>query len=320
MPPSFNELKRPDATGLPLAWGVWGAADQIGTLNNITPEATAQAARLVRRGVRFNLNLPLHEPLGLIGPGAHRIRRAPEQTLFKATLAGLLIRDDKLDELFLQASTQWDGLSHVGDPQHGFYNGVQPDGITQREGTRLGVEHYVAFGIATRGVLVDLPRFYAARGRAWSAMGSQVASAADISDALAACGVRLQRGDVLLVRTGWISAFRAASDAEARDRLFRGRDYSGLSGGPDMWELLWDSGVAAVASDSVTVETWPLRDNAPSLHLAIARLGLVLGEMFDLDALAEDCVATGVHECFFVSAPLNLRGGVGSPANALAIK
>jgi len=317
--PVFANLPRPDDSGLPLAWGVWGAADQVGSLNNITPATTVAAATLIRRGLRFNLNLPLHLPLGEVGPGAHRVRTAPTQTLLQATHAGLVIRDDRVDSLYPQASTQWDGLSHVGDPRHGFYNGVRAEEITQQEGTRLGVEHYVAFGIATRGVLVDLPRHFARHGRDWSPMGSAVASADDLRAALSESGTALRGGDVLLVRTGWIAAFRAAADAPTRDALFRDRSYSGLSGGPAMWEFLWDSGVAAVAADSVTVEAWPIHEGKPSLHLAIARLGLVLGEMFDLDALAEECARTGGSECCFVASPLNLRGGVGSPANAMAI-
>jgi hypothetical protein len=47
---------------------------------------------------------------------------------------------------------------------------------------------------------------------------------------------------------------------------------------------------------------------------------LVLGELFDFETLADDCANDGVYECLFVAKPLNLRGGVGSPANALAIK
>lgn len=320
MPPRYAELARPDASGLPLAWGVWGEAPEVGTLNNITPEATVEAARLVRRGIRFNLNLPLHVPLGEVGPGAHRLRAAPVQTLIKTEVAGLAIRDDRVDGLYPQASTQWDGLAHVGDPRWGFYNGVKDEEITQRAGTRLGVEQYLEFGIATRGVLVDLPRFFAAAERPWSAMGGLKASAGDLARALAERDIVLRRGDVLLVRTGWIAAFRAAADEAARDALFRARDYSGLAGDGEMWEFLWDNGIAAVASDAVTVEAWPIREGVPSLHLAIARLGLVLGELFDLEALAEDCAGSGNYECCFVSAPLNLRGGIGSPANALAIK
>src|SRR5690348_12646502 len=144
----FDQLRRPDPSGLPVSWGTWGPVDQIGTLNNITPTVTSQAARLVRRGVRFNLNLPLEVPLGVIAPGAHRWRRGPRKSLFKGEHEGLVVRDDKLDEFFLQASTQWDGLTHIGDPILGFYNGVQDAQITQDEGTLNGIEHYVEFGIA----------------------------------------------------------------------------------------------------------------------------------------------------------------------------
>lgn len=126
------------------------------------------------------------------------------------------------------------------------------------------------------------------------------------------------RGDVLLVRTGWLRAFLDAPPAE-RLSLFRDRTYSGLSDGEDMWELLWDRRVAAVAADNVTVETFPITGKPMSLHLAIARLGMNLGEMFDLEALAADCAASGSYECFFTSMPLNMRGGVGSPPNAMAI-
>jgi len=57
------------------------------------------------------------------------------------------------------------------------------------------------------------------------------------------------------------------------------------------------------------------------LHFRIIPLlGMAVGEMFVLDALAEDCAADGVYEGLFTSAPLNKVGGSGSPANALAIK
>ena len=57
--PRYQDLKRPDETGLPLAWGLWAPGDQLGTLNNITPEGVTWAAAEIQRGVRFNLDLPL---------------------------------------------------------------------------------------------------------------------------------------------------------------------------------------------------------------------------------------------------------------------
>jgi len=47
---------------------------------------------------------------------------------------------------------------------------------------------------------------------------------------------------------------------------------------------------------------------------------MALGELWSLDALSEDCAADGVYERMVASVPLNLPGGIGSPANAIAIE
>jgi kynurenine formamidase len=49
-------------------------------------------------------------------------------------------------------------------------------------------------------------------------------------------------------------------------------------------------------------------------------MGMTLGEIFDLDALAADCEADGVWEFFFTAPPLKVQHGVGSPITPLAIK
>ena len=74
--PRYRDLKRPDDTGLPLAWGLWGPGDQLGTINNITPEVVKAAALEVKRGARFNLDLPLHVPYGLCKPEAQPVAGA----------------------------------------------------------------------------------------------------------------------------------------------------------------------------------------------------------------------------------------------------
>ena len=318
--PAFAALPRPDDSGLPLAWGVWGPEDPLGTLNHITPATVQAAARLIERGERFNLDLPLHVPYGLLSGGGHRRRKAPEQTILEISPpGGLAGRDDKLDAFWLQCSSQWDGLTHIGDPRHGFYNGVTPAQITGAEGTRNGIEHMAAFGIAGRAVLADFPRYCARVGRDWQPNAQQVISAAELDACLADAGVSVQPGDVVLLRTGWLAEFLGAAQAR-RDEIMSAWTFSGLSGGADMWEWIWERRVAALAADSPTAEVWPLFEGRPSLHLAIARLGLTLGEMFDLEALAADCARDGRYAGFFTSSPLHLRGGVGSPPNAMLIK
>lgn len=318
--PLYDQLERPDANGLPLAWGLWGPDDEIGTLNHLNDQVVRDSARLVVRGKRFNLNLPLHVPFGVMTCGVHRTRAPFLPTMFQYNDGERIARDDKIDGFFLQGSTQWDGLTHIGDPKHGFYNGVQAEQVTHGEGSRNGIDKVAARGIVGRGVLVDLVRHFARTGRQWHPTGQDVASADDLAACLADQKVTLRPGDILLVRTGWVREFLSAADQAARDAMFRPLNYSGLSGEEDMWRFIWDHRLAAVAGDNVALELFPLRKGRPSLHLAIARLGITIGELFDLEELAADSAETGNYECLFTSSPLNMRGGVGSPANALAIR
>jgi kynurenine formamidase len=58
----------------------------------------------------------------------------------------------------------------------------------------------------------------------------------------------------------------------------------------------------------------------PLHQVFIANMGLLIGEIFSLDELADDCAQDGVYEFLFVAPPLPITGAVGSPINPLAIK
>jgi kynurenine formamidase len=161
----------------------------------------------------------------------------------------------------------------------------------------------------------------------------------EIAECLAAQGTDLREGDILLVRTGWIGWYSGLT-AEARESLadVSGLRAPGFRSGELLAETLWDLHIAAIGCDNPAVEVWPpgalldadteaaVRADRSRLHeifthtVLLPMLGLPLGEMFDLEALATDCAADGRYECFFVSAPLNLPHGVASPPNALALK
>ena len=51
----------------------------------------------------------------------------------------------------------------------------------------------------------------------------------------------------------------------------------------------------------------------------IPLLGLAVGELWALDDLAAACARDGRYECLG-SKPINLVGGVGTPANATAVR
>ncbi|GIX46764.1 MAG: cyclase [Candidatus Tectimicrobiota bacterium] len=312
--PTFAQLPVREGAPAGSSWGVFGDDDQVGTLNFITAEHVLAAARLVRKGRVFSLNLPLDLP----NPPLYG-RQPYRHTLL--VLGGGRARDDYLDNFYLQASSQWDALSHICHLRYGFYNGVRPEAVTGRPGSKLGIEHWAARGIAGRGVLVDVARYLEAQGQPLDARQRVAIEPALLDAVLRAQGVELRGGDLLLVRTGWLAQYLSWSAAE-RAAYDPEKGCPGLSATEAMAAYLWNHRVAAVVADNPGVEAMPAtRETGGFLHTRlIALLGMALGELWDLEALAADCAADGVYECLVTAAPLHLRGGVGSPANALALK
>ena len=293
------------------SWGLWGDDDELGCLNLLTPERTAAAAKLVRKGTVFPLNLRIDRPdPPLYGRGAVR---------HTITGEGGNGRDDYLDNFWPQASSQWDSLRHIRHPESGWYNGVRDEQIIAGSEGKLGIDVQARRGIAGRGVLLDI-----ARVRAVDYTAPEPVTVADLEAAQAAQGVSIDTGDILLICTGWLNWYARESTREQRiDMADRNNLRApGLAATEDMAEWLWDHHVSAVAADNPALEAWPPRNETGGfLHQRlIPLLGLMIGELWWLDDLARDCAADGVHEFFFTSAPLNVIGGVGSPPNALAIK
>ncbi|HJY95794.1 MAG TPA: hypothetical protein VJ371_12640, partial [Streptosporangiaceae bacterium] len=115
----------PDYADLPSAprggrsaWGLFGAGDNLGLVNLMTPERIAAAARLVRRGQIFCLDMPI----GSISPALATFRGPPRHhVLHQPGTAGF---DDVYDNFYPQASSQWDSLAHIGYAPDQMYNGA----------------------------------------------------------------------------------------------------------------------------------------------------------------------------------------------------
>lgn len=296
------------------AWGVWGPEDQLGTVNLLTPERVAQAARLVQTGKVFPLNWDLELP----EPPLFGRTRLAHTIHFKRNF----VHDDIYNDFNTQSSSQWDGLTHYGHSKYQWYNGTTKEQITGKPGTKLGMEHLARRGIAGRVVLLDIPRWKAAKGAPYVPNTATYIEAEELEECAKAQGVQFQVGDILLVRTGWLEWYKNAS-MEQRTRLAEGGRagyaWAGVGQGEAMKQFLWNNHFAAVCSDNPSFEAFPPR--ADFMHETIIGLwGMIIGEYFDCDALAEDCARDGRYAAFFTSAPLNKLGGVASPPNALVLK
>ena len=192
------------------AWGLWDPNDELGALNLLDDERTLRAVRSVRRGAVFTLNLPLEEP----GPSL-RGAQSPHQILRVGhelqgnepggvdDTSGMLIdRDDVLDRLWLQGGTQWDGLAHARHPEHGNYNGI-PDAEIHEETGNAWIDRWADRRVVGRGVLLDLPRYYATPEIDYDPTSDHEIAVADLRGALADQRVDIEPGDILLFRTGW---------------------------------------------------------------------------------------------------------------------
>lgn len=296
--------------GSPNNWGRWGDDDQLGTANLLTDERIAAAARLIRTGRRVSLGIPMGR--NVPGPGS----RGDVGHFFARTTTDQLVGDhgpasvqssDDLVVLPLQASTQLDGLAHVGH-EDVLYNGYWAGLVTAQSGARrLGIHHQAA-GIVGRGVLLDVAGVLGIDPFETSI------DAAMLDEVAARQSVEVKAGDILLIRTGFLGAW--FGDPALRRR----RRHSGLAGETVAW--LAEHDIAMVAADNRAVEVVPgPPDGLPlPLHVAAIRdLGLLLGELFELDELAEACRAEQRYEFFVCCAPLVVRNAVGSPLNPVAV-
>ena len=299
-------------------WGKWGPNDQVGTLNYITPEAVVNAAQLVRRGKVFSLAIDF----GPDGPQTGYLRRFNPMTFMLRdggdTHAGSMPDmpegiggADDVIILPTHGATHWDALAHIHFDSR-MWNGYDCREVSSFGARRNDIAQY-RDRIVGRAVLLDLPRYL---DLAWLEPGRAI-TGATLDECVRKQSLTLAQGDILLLRFGHIAMCRARNSWEQ----YAGGDAPGL--GFDSLQWLFERQIAGVASDTWGVEVRPNETSyaqQPWHRIAIPQMGLLVGEMFDLDSLAEDCAADGVYEGLFVANPLPFVGSVGGPVNPTFIK
>jgi kynurenine formamidase len=329
-------------------WGDFGPDDQLGRLNLLTAERVRRAAAEIREGHTFCLSLPLDYPGGnKINPRRHPPQLGHtwrnDQPNFNFALECLdpdhvdVVCDDAA-LIYLQYSTQWDSLAHVGQmfdadgdgrPEMVFYNGfragtdvISPGAIPRAPGTpgpgpgaqALGIHRIAEHGVQGRGVLLDLTGL----------SGDELlVTRATLERKMKEQSVAVEAGDILCLHTGFAQMLldmKHDPDPDVLDAHCARLD------GRDRTLLQWitDSGIAALVADNYAVEALPARKGTgrhaamPIHEHCLFKLGLPLGEMWYLTELARWLRAHNRFRFFLTAPPLRLPGAVGSPVTSIA--
>jgi kynurenine formamidase len=285
------------------AWGRWGRDDERGALNYIGVPEVLHATRLVKEGKVLSLAQPLspETPVpGHRGPMQHFMQRDGGDYAAGGKRPGGFQFAEDVVVMALQFGTHIDALCHAWHDDK-LYNGFSSNGTrSTTRATRCGIEKMGP--IVGRGVLLNV------LGDSGGALakGTPVTQAR-LEAASAQAGVTIQRGDIVLVRTGWI------------ETMLHDPHYYDGEPGIDVEAGRWlaDAGVAVIGSDNFAVEHIPFPQGSvfPVHQLVIRGYGIALLEGLVLHELA----ATGAAEFLFVAAPLPFVGGTGSPLVPLAI-
>jgi kynurenine formamidase len=286
-------------------WGRWGADDQRGALNLISPAIRARAAGLVQDGVTVS--------------AAHPLPVVPGPNNFRPSVRAVLAGGDGIADGFQSASdvtivaphgfavSHLDALCHVFWNQQ-MYNGYRASDMTSRGADKNAID-VAREGIVSRGVLLDVPR---ARGRPYLDKGEAI-SADDLREAEERQNLRVEEGDILLVRTGR----RPREQAEGETMLMQG------AAGLHVRSMPWikERGVAVLGSDGVSdVMPSGCEDNALPVHAAtLVAMGVHLLDNLALENLASACAERNRWEFQLIVAPLIIERGTGSAVNPIAV-
>jgi len=283
-------------------WGRWGADDQLGAINLITPEKRRQAAALVKEGVSFSLSRDAETEKAVDNPSpfGHEMTRTGES-----------LESNGSGDVFTishhgYAHTHMDSLCHM------FYNGKMYNGFSQQEAAangcaKLHVNNY-RNGIFTRGILMDIPRL---KGVDYLEPGTPIYPE-DLEAWEKQAGVKVSSGDVVFIRTGrW--ALREAKGPWQVSRLS-----AGLHASCARW--LKQRDVAMLGSDAAS-DLMPSGVDGmtqPIHRLVLIAMGMPIFDNCDLELLSREANRLGRWEFALTAAPMSVPGATGSALNPIA--
>lgn len=306
---SFGFTQADDTPIGPKWWpSEWGADDQRGAANRITPQKILQAASLIKEGKIYQLGRVYEQNMPMSGNRSYVLTIPGRPTMGPMGKNQIVANSEMVTAELGQVGTQFDGLGHVGVRVNGediFYNGFKLSEIGDSYGLKkLGIENVGV--IFTRGVLLDVAKYKGVE----RLESGYVISVDDIKGTLAKENVEIQEGDAVLFHTGHGALWE-------KD----GKQYHAGEPGPGITAIKWlvEKKIVMLGADNFATEAMPGENKERPVeghqHL-LTRNGVYNHENLDLSGLVKD----GVYEFVYVFSPLRLKGATGSPGNPFAMK
>ena len=317
MPPPPNAPTEEEVIGYVDSlsnWGRWGADDELGTLNLITPEKRVQAAGLVRDGTVVSCARPITTEMApdtryqvqryMVDTGEGRETDPPEMARIRRGASEFI-------GLVFHGLT----ITHIDSLSHYFwrgrmYNNRPSNLITSRDGAKSLSIEVAREGILSRGVLLDIPLL---KDKGWLNADERVMPE-DLDAAEKAAGVKVQAGDILLVRTG---NYRRRLEEGPVDVMVAGQTACQAACAP--WFHQRDIAMMGTDTSNDAEPTGYVEIHHPIHVLSLVAMGMWLIDNCNLEDLARTCQEKNRWEFMLSMGPLRLRNVTGSPVNPIAV-
>ncbi|MBL6688165.1 MAG: cyclase family protein [Pseudomonadales bacterium] len=314
----MNILRTMIFLGLSLVQGValanecriskWGADDEIGGANYVTPEQTLAAAQLVKKGQSHPLGIVVETGMPAYPPRYVQLQVVQPGQQFdfdsSKTYGWAVSSNDDLVQMWLGVGPQLDGLGHMGEAGK-FYNCQEGSEFSDITGlTKFGT-HQIPPMIG-RGVLIDMAKHFGVTSLA----AGQGFGSKDIKAAMKAQDVKIGEGDVVLFHTGYTDA-TLKSDPE-----LWGASIPGITN--EAAVFLAGFNPMAVGADTWGVEVVPAIDGDKLFYghvTFLAHNGIYVLETMNTGRLAKESVS----EFMFVLGQARIKGTVQMVINPVAM-
>ncbi len=277
----------------------YGAADEKGATNKLTPENLLKAIQLVKKGKTISLAIDLDRETPAYGWRRFELVVSQNEGTYHSNNEDVIFAP-------INTGTQIDGLAHMGVDGH-FFNGFKGDDIQTVSGLKkLGIEN--APPIVTKGIILDIT----AVRKTDRLKPGELITVNDVEAAMQLQKIqKIGDGDVVLFYTGHSLLLNNKDD---KKEFLSGEPGPGI----EVVEYLASKGVVAVGSDTPSLEVIPFEKEGilfPVHQLLLAKHGIHILENVATGRLVEK----GWAEFLFIATPLPIVGSSSSWINPIAI-